>query len=63
MSKIKFIGESDYNFTKNKKYQLVKCEHTGYQFKTLLSNNDGEIVYIPYSSIEAFNMNWRIINE
>lgn len=61
--KIKFTGKSDYNFTKNKIYQLVKCEHTFYQFKTLLSNNNGEIVYIPYSSIEAFNENWRIINE
>ena len=61
--KIKFKGKSDYNFKKGKTYQLVKFEIAFYQIKAYISNNDNEIVYIPYSSLDTFNCNWEVVNE
>ena len=63
MSKIRFLGRSDFNFTYGNIYQLIKIEQYEYSFDTWISNDSGNIVFIPYSSINTFNENWEVVNE
>lgn len=62
MSKIKFIGESDYNFTNGEIYQLIKIEHDIW-FRAWIGNDRGDIVFIPYEDLDLFNENWEVVNE
>ena len=70
MSKIKFLGESDENFTNGNIYQLVQMEdyfeifnsgHIVQKFKTWITNNNNKLAYIPYSSIDTSNENWEFV--
>lgn len=66
MSKIRFIGESDYNFTNGKIYQLIKIEdkQNNYDyFHSWISNDENKIMYIPYKNLATFNENWEVVNE
>lgn len=64
MTKIRFIGKSDYDFENGEIYQLLNFEDKkftyGY-FKTWISNKHNKIVYIPYSSLTTFNQNWEVV--
>lgn len=61
--KIKFIGESDYDFTSGKIYKLIKIEQDDYYFNTWISNDDNKICFMPYIDLVAFNENWEVINK
>ena len=61
--KIKFIGKSDYNFTKNHTYQLVKIDIGDFIVSAYISDNENKIRYVPYMSLELFNDNWEVVNE
>ena len=64
MTKIKFIGESDYDFENGEIYQLIKIkdrEKLYAYFHAWISNKHHKIVYIPYSSLETFNENWEVV--
>ena len=63
MSKIRFIGESDDNFTNRNEYKLINIQADNFYIITFISNNDNKIVFIPYDSLELFNKNWEVINE
>ena len=62
MIKIKFIGENDDDFTKDKIYQLVSISEDNYYFYAYITNNENKISVIPYSSLFNFNMNWEVVN-
>ena len=61
MSKIRFIGESDDNFTNRNEYKLINIQADNFYIITFISNNDNKIVFIPYDSLELFNKNWEVI--
>lgn len=61
MLKIKFIGNSDFDFKNDNIYTLVKFEETPMGVKTYITNNYKKIKYIYYTSLNAFNNNWEVI--
>ncbi|MEE3344294.1 MAG: hypothetical protein VZS44_09410 [Bacilli bacterium] len=60
--KIKFKGTSDFNFKKGNIYILVNLTIDKY-VNAYITNNNNEIVFIPYSSLYLFNDNWEIVKE
>lgn len=63
MLEVRFIGESDENFTNGKVYKIIKFDDdTPYYGKidVWFINNYNKIVYIPYSTLNTFNENWVV---
>lgn len=61
--KIRFIGESDYNFTSGETYQLIKIDIGDFYTCAYISNNENKIKFVPYMSLDLFNENWEVVNE
>ena len=61
MTEVEFLGQSDENFKAGDKYKLIEFEWCPDIIYVFVSNKYGEIVYVPYSTLSAFNENWRVI--
>ena len=63
MVRIKFIGQTDINFTKGKTYTLVNLIGDCYYVYAFITNGNKEISCIPYDNIGRFNENWEVVND
>ena len=61
MTEIEFLGQSDENFKAGDTYKLIEFGWRSDKIYIFVSNKHGEIEYIPYSTLGAFNENWRVV--
>lgn len=62
MTEIEFLGQSDENFKAGDTYKLIEFGLLrSDEIYIFVLNKHGEVVYIPYSTLGAFNENWRVI--
>lgn len=62
--KMRFIGETDENFTNNCIYEIIEISYKeNYWFSTYIINDSNKVRHIPYSSINTFLHNWEVVDE
>lgn len=61
MIKLKFIGETDDEFTNGKIYELLNINANDNFVYVFLTNDNKGISFIPYVSLYTFNKNWEVI--
>ena len=62
MIKIKFIGQTDDDFTNNEIYHLINFFGDINYIYAFITNDNNEISCIPYRGVESFNDNWEVVN-
>lgn len=62
MAKIKFIGETDDDFTTGEIYELVNIDGDNYFVYAFLTNDNKGISCVPYHSLDTFNENWEVVS-